>query len=112
MSRGRARRRRVERHDDHWRWIGGPVPPGSAGMTLGPLVIVRRRAAESGRLMRHELVHVRQWREKGAIRFAVEYVWSYLRWRARGYSHHGAYRRIPAEVEAYWLERREQPPPR
>ncbi|MER3452473.1 MAG: hypothetical protein C4344_01940 [Acidimicrobiia bacterium] len=53
---------RLERHEDHWRWIGGPVPPGADAITLGSVVIVRRRAAGSARLMRHELVHVRQWR--------------------------------------------------
>lgn len=98
-----------ERHGDHWRWIGGPVPPGSAGITLGPLVILRRRSAASARLVRHELVHVRQWREQGALRFALRYVGSYLRWRLRGYPHDGAYRRIPAEIEAYWLERLPDP---
>ena len=50
-------------------WVGGPVPPGSAAITLGRLIIVRRRAAGDERLLRHELVHVRQWRQYGAVGF-------------------------------------------
>lgn len=86
--------------------IGGPVPPGAAAMTLGRLISVRRRHSTDPRLLRHELVHVRQWRELGVAGFLVRYVASYLRWRLRGYGHGGAYRRIPLEVEAEWLSRR------
>ena len=92
----------IERHDGHWLWVGGPVPPGAAAITLGSLVIVRRDRAGDDRLVQPELVHVRQWRELGAARFLARYVGSYLLWRARGYSHWGAYRRIPLEVEAEW----------
>lgn len=94
----------LQRHADHWRWVGGPVPRGSAGITLGRLVILRRRA-QSDRLLRHELVHVRQFQAMGSGRFVVRYVRHYVRWRLRGYPHDGAYRRIPQEIEAYWLER-------
>lgn len=95
----------IERRDGYLLWVGGPVPPGAAGVTLGRLVVVRRRAAASERLLRHELVHVRQFRDRGVVGFLVRYVGSYVRWRLRGYPHLGAYRRIPAEIEAYWLER-------
>ena len=94
----------IERADDHWLWVGGPVPRGSAGITLGRLVIVRRRA-RSERLLRHELVHVRQFERMGFRRFMTGYLAQYVRWRVRGYPHDGAYRRIPQEIEAYWLER-------
>ncbi len=90
--------------DGYWLWTGGPVPKGSAGITIGKLVIVRS-TNPSGRLLRHELVHVRQFRSSGAVRFLSTYIWQYLRWRLKGYGHRGAYRRIPQEVEAYWLER-------
>lgn len=96
----------IERRDGYWYWAGGPVPPGSAGITLGRLVIVRRRS-ESARLLRHELIHVRQYTNMGAVRFVVRYVGQYVRWRIRGYPHLGAYRRIPQEIEASWLERLE-----
>lgn len=86
--------------------IGGPVPPGAAAITLGPLISVRTRHSADARLLRHELVHVRQWRELGFAGFLVRYVGSYLRWRLRGYGHGAAYRRIPLEIEAEWLSRR------
>lgn len=97
---------KLELHRDHWRWIGGPVPPGASAITLGGLVIVRARAASSARLLRHELVHVRQWRRFGAAGFLRRYVGAYLRWRVHGYPHWAAYRRIPFEVEAEWVARR------
>lgn len=87
-------------------WVGGPVPRGAAAITLGPLVSVRRRFAADDRLLRHELVHVRQWRQLGVIGFLVRYVGAYLGWRLRGYGHWAAYRRIPLEVEADWESRR------
>lgn len=82
------------------------MPPGAAAITLGRLVSVRRRFAGDERLLRHELVHVRQWRDLGTIRFLVRYLGAYLRWRLRGYGHWAAYRRIPLEVEAEWEARR------
>ncbi len=81
-------------------WKGGPVPPGADAITLGSLVIVRRRAADDRRLMRHEEEHVRQWRELGKVRFLRQYLGPYLRWRRHGFGHQAAYRLIPLEVEA------------
>jgi hypothetical protein len=86
-------------------WVGGPVPPGADAITLGSLVIVRRRAAGDQRLLAHEYVHVRQWRALGVAGFLRRYLGSYLRWRVRGYPHRGAYLRIPLEIEADWLAR-------
>jgi hypothetical protein len=99
---------RLERHDDHVRLVGGPVPPGADAITLGRLVIVRRGAV-SPMLLRHELVHVRQWRRLGFAGFLVRYLGAYVRWRVRGYPHWAAYRRIPLEVEAEWVARRTGP---
>lgn len=87
-------------------WLGGPVPPGAAAITIGRVVSIRRRFAGDELLMRHELVHVRQWRELGLVGFGVRYIGSYLLWRLRGYGHWGAYRRIPLEVAAEWEARR------
>lgn len=97
----------LERRQGYWLWTGGPVPPGAAGTTIGRVIIVRR--APSDRLLRHELVHVAQFDEMGIVPFVASYTWQYLRWRARGYPHKGAYRRISYEVEAYWLERIKAP---
>ncbi|HUR22333.1 MAG TPA: hypothetical protein VMZ73_00530 [Acidimicrobiales bacterium] len=80
--------------------MGGPVPPGSAAITLGRLVIVRRYAVGDERLMRHEMVHVRQWRELGVVHFLIGYLGGYFRGRWHGYGHKEAYRRVPLEVEA------------
>jgi hypothetical protein len=99
---------RPVRNEDHWLWIGGPVPRGSMGLTLGSLVIVRTDAAFSesfAELLRHERVHVRQFREHGAVGFVVRYVGSYLKSRLRGYGHWAAYRKIPFEAEAVFLAR-------
>ncbi len=96
----------LQRHADHWRWVGGPVPPGAAAITIGKVISIRRRAAADEQLLRHELVHVRQWRELGAFRFLVMYLGAYVYWRLRGYPHWAAYRRIPLEVEAEWEARR------
>ena len=93
-----------------WLWAGGPVPPGSAAITLGRLVIMRRSALHDERLMRHELVHVRQWRELGVVRFLVLYLGSYLRGRWHGHGHWEAYRMIPLEVEAEREARGGAPP--
>jgi hypothetical protein len=87
-------------------WRGGPVPPGADAITLGSLIIVRRAAADDPLLMRHEREHVRQWRELGVFGFLRRYLGAYLRGRARGYGHRGAYLRIPLEVEAEWVARR------
>jgi hypothetical protein len=89
----------------HVLWIGGPVPRGADGITVGRCVIVRRSAVAAGfdQLLRHEQVHVAQFREHGVVGFLVGYLRAYLLWRVRGYSHWGAYRRIPFEVEARWI---------
>jgi hypothetical protein len=97
---------RLERREDHWRLIGGPVPPGVAAITLGPIVSVRERAAGDELLARHEAVHVRQWRSLGVVGFLRRYLGTYLALRLRGYPHVAAYRRIPLEIEAGWVARR------
>src|SRR4051794_3120107 len=86
-------------------WEGGPVPPGAAAITIGPVISVRTRAADDEQLLRHELVHVEQWRAFGVLGFLRRYLGSYLRWRLRGHAHWDAYRRIPFEIEAEWRSR-------
>jgi hypothetical protein len=85
------------------------VQPGASAITIGPVISVRKGAAGDGRLLRHELVHVRQWREHGVVGFLRRYLGAYLRWRLYGYGHWAAYRRIPFEVEAEWHSRTESP---
>ena len=97
---------RVEQRDGYRLWEGGPVPRGADGITLGSLVIVRTGKA-TPYLLRHELVHVRQWRRYGVAGFAVRYLGSYLLWRMRRKGHRGAYLRMPMEIEADWVARRQ-----
>jgi hypothetical protein len=90
-------------------WTGGPTPRGAAAITLGRLIIVDRISAAATdrwqQLIDHELHHVQQWRRLGVVRFVLQYVSSYARWRIRGYGHWAAYRRIPLEIEARWATR-------
>ncbi len=55
------------------------------------------------RLIRHELVHVRQWGELGPVRFLVRYLSEYLRLRRAGLGHQRAYQEISFEREARQL---------
>lgn len=97
---------RLERHDGAVLVISRIVAPGAAATTLGRFVFVRPESVGSKRLIRHELVHVRQWRVLGVPGFLRRYLGAYLRWRLRRYPHWAAYRRIPLEIEADWEARR------
>src|SRR3954453_19582068 len=88
-------------------WEGGPVPPGAAAITIGPVISMRRQAVGNEVLLRHEIVHVGQWGRFGLVGFLRRYLGAYARARAFGYGHWAAYRRIPFEIEAEWVARRE-----
>jgi hypothetical protein len=96
---------RVERRDGATIVVSRLVAPGASATTLGHVVFVRPDAVHSRRLMDHELVHVRQWRDLGVPGFLVRYLGAYLRWRLRRYPHWAAYRRIPLEIAAEWEAR-------
>lgn len=91
--------------------IGGLlVPPAAAAWTLGRTILIRAPAWDPASpsthlLLAHECVHVAQWHEEGRIRFLVRYVAGYLRGRLRGLDHDAAYRAIPAEEEAFGVQR-------
>jgi hypothetical protein len=78
-----------------------------AAMTLGRVVLVDPAiladVADGSRpeLVAHELIHVRQWSEDGAIRFLRRYLGDYLRLRLLGCDHEAAYRGIGYEWSAY-----------
>jgi hypothetical protein len=76
------------------------ISPGIAGLTLGRFVFVRRERVNDTTLLRHELVHVQQWRELGMARFLFRYLRSYVTARRAGHSHWDAYEAIPFEIEA------------
>lgn len=96
---------RVERRDGAVLVISRWAAPGAAATTLGRFIFIRRAALGSARLVRHELVHVRQWRRLGVVGFGVRYLSAYLGWRLRRYPHWAAYRRVPLEIEADWESR-------
>ena len=79
------------------------LTPGIAGMTLGHWILVRRGHEHDRGLIAHELVHVRQWHELGAVRFLVRYLGAYAGGRWRGLGHQAAYEAIPLEAEARTL---------
>ncbi len=97
---------RFVRHGEAVLVIGGPLPPGADGMTLGRFVIVRKGHEDSDYLIAHELVHVRQYRERGVAGFLRRYLGRYLLLRLDGWGHDTAYRRLPEEIEADWEARR------
>jgi hypothetical protein len=76
------------------------LTPGISGMTFGRWILVRRGHERDEALLAHELVHVRQWRELGAVRFLAGNLVAYLRGRRRGLHHREAYEAIPHECEA------------
>lgn len=89
------------------------LPGGYAGMTLGYRILLSRdeRRDGSSALLAHELVHVRQWAERGLVGFSAGYLASF----GRGLRHHRrwrpAYHDIEDEIDAReetarWLRRR------
>lgn len=58
--------------------MGGPA----AAVTLGRTILIRPGVTPSSRLIRHELAHVRQWRER-PYTFPIRYTWAHIR---HGYS--------------------------
>ena len=97
----------IVRRDGFRVWVGGPVPKGADAITIRRTVIVRSGKEDSPYLLLHEAVHVRQWRRYRVIGFLVRYLSSYVAWRVRRKGHRGAYLRIPLEVEADWIARRQ-----
>jgi hypothetical protein len=74
-------------------------------MTLGSWILVDPAILTGdrivlGRLLVHELVHVRQWADYGFFGFLRRYLGDYLRGRRRGAGHRMAYWSNRLEVEA------------
>lgn len=78
---------------------------GIRGMVLYPFVLYASENP-SEEIRRHEMVHVRQIRETGVLRFYLKYVFEYLSLRSRGHRHDAAYRGISFEIEAFELEKK------
>jgi hypothetical protein len=101
-ARERERFTHVPRRDvERARLVTVPLlTPGVAGMTLDRWILLRRGHEDDSDLVAHELVHVRQWRELGVVRFLARYLGAYARGRWRRLGHKAAYEAIPFEVEA------------
>lgn len=78
------------------------IPGGYQGMTLGRFVFLAREVGADGTstLLAHELVHVRQWSDQGAIGFSYRYLRDFVGNLVRLRSWKRAYRDIDAELEA------------
>ena len=77
----------------------------TGAMTLGNRIFVDPAVLERGGreltvLLMHEMVHSRQWQERGSLRFLTTYLRQYLVARITGATHREAYLAIEAEVEA------------
>ena len=90
-----------------WPWWLRPfVLRGVAAITIGRRIFLARALpdAELEPLLRHELVHVRQARERGIVNFFARYAVEYAAARLRGMTHDAAYRSISFEREAFTAE--------
>ena len=88
-------------------WELPKVPGQFVGITLGRHVVVSGRKNRTGdsMLLAHELVHVRQWAELGAVGFLVRYLTGFVAGLRVERSWMPAYRAIPAEIEAREIAR-------
>lgn len=87
-------------------WLRSFVSRGTAAITVGRRIYVRAvpDAGDFGRLIRHEIEHVRQINRLGVIRFYVRYGIEYLQNIRAGMNAHDAYRSISFEREAFAAE--------
>ncbi len=87
-------------------WLKAVWPKGIRAMSLPTRIhvnaetLARIIAGEAEELLRHEAVHIEQWRREGRVRFLAKYLSSYVKGRAAGLPHAVAYRAIPFEREA------------
>lgn len=85
------------------------VPRGATAWTLDRDILVRASlwdepSVDVAALIAHEIVHTAQWRENGRVRFIGDYLRPYFKERVAGFTHWDAYRRIPAEREAFAVQ--------
>lgn len=90
-------------------WLRPFLMRGVAGITLGRRIYLHHVVEDLGRLVRHELAHVRQIERLGVFRFYVTYVGEYAANRWKGMPSGEAYRRISLEEQAFAAEDNEIP---
>ncbi len=83
-------------------WSIPALPGPFTGMTMGRHIVLGHPVDRTGgsTLLAHELVHVRQWAELGAVGFGLRYLGSFAGGVRRHHRWMSAYRDIPAEREA------------
>jgi hypothetical protein len=69
------------------------------GITIYPFIFYKGTPSET--LVKHEMVHVKQIKYHGWLRFYISYGLEYLSYRVRGDSKNVAYNKISYEVQAY-----------
>ena len=88
-------------------WMSRVLGSRVAAMTLGNTILVAGHRfdevvrGEQPDLLRHELVHVGQWRREGRVGFLAHYFSDYIRNRLIGLNHLVSYRAIGFEAAAF-----------
>ena len=88
-------------------WASRILRSDVAAITLGNTIVVAGLSfdevvsGEQPELLRHELVHVGQWRREGRVGFLARYFSDYVRNRLLGLNHRVAYRAIGFEAAAF-----------
>lgn len=75
-------------------------------ITIYPFIFYAMKEPDE-KLVRHEMVHVKQVELYGWVGFYASYLCYYWAHRWMGYNHDQAYRNIPHEVQAYQLQEEE-----
>ncbi len=81
-------------------------PSGTKAMSLPKSIYVNAEtlakivSGDAQKLLRHEAVHIEQWRREGRIGFLTKYLTAYVKGRLAGLPHRKAYLAIPFEREA------------
>jgi hypothetical protein len=68
------------------------------GLVLGRHIFFSGAVNEP--VLAHEMVHQRQMDRHGVWGFYLRYVWEYITYRLKGYTHYNAYRALSFEREA------------
>lgn len=80
-----------------------PAIFGADAITLYPFIFFNLSKDKSIEGAKHEVVHVRQVRKLGWLKFYSDYVWQWLKGMIVGKGFDGSYLAISYEVEAYAL---------
>lgn len=77
----------------------------ASAVTIGHTIYYAgKKESISDRLRRHEMIHIRQYRDMGKLLFLSRYFKEYLGSRIKGNDHKAAYYSISMEKEAYAKE--------